>query len=474
MDELIGLSARRMVELLRAGEVTPAEALEASLARIAATDGAINALPTLCAERAADAAAAIAAGPAPDGAPWLAGLPISVKDLTDVAGVRTTYGSPIFADHLPERSDILVETLEERGAVVVAKSNTPEFGAGSNTFNEVFGKTRNPWDTSRTCGGSSGGAAAALAAGQVWLSTGSDLGGSLRTPAAFCSVAALRPGPGLVARAPARLPFDTLAVHGPMGRTVGDVALMFDAMVGAHRRDPLAMAAPAGRFIDAVDAPRPPARVAFSRDLGVTPMTAAVADVCAAAAARFAELGAEVVEATPDLSDAGAIFRVLREARAAAGLGPMLEDHRDQFKPELAREIEAGMALSADEVGRAERARGALFARLADFFAEVDVLLCPAMAVEPFDVDRRYVEEIEGQALETYYDWFAITYALSLTGCPVMSLPCGFTAGGLPVGLQMVAPPRREADLLGVAALAESLLGVGERTPIDPRPPAAA
>ena len=472
MSELFELTARRMVELLRRGEVSPAEAVEAALARSAATDGAVNALPTVCAGRARAAAERIAAEDGDHGA-WLAGLPIAVKDLTDVAGVRTTYGSPIYADHVPERSDILVERLEARGAVVVAKSNTPEFGAGSNTFNEVFGKTRNPWNTAKTCGGSSGGAAVALATGQVWLATGSDLGGSLRTPAAFCSVVGLRPSPGRVARAPVRLPFDSLAVHGPMGRTVGDVALMLDAMTGSQARDPLAMPAPERPFLAAVDSPRAPGRVAFSRDLGVTPMTGAVADVAAAAAARFAELGAEVVEATPDLRDAGEIFRVLRSARAVAALGPLLDQHRGDMKPEIVGEIEAGLALTAADIGRAERARGALFARLAAFFEDFDVLLSPATAVPPFDVDLRYVEEIEGQRLATYFEWFAIAFAISLTACPALSLPCGFSADGLPVGLQMVAPPRGEAALLSAAALAEEMFGLAARLPIDPRPPAA-
>ena len=469
MTDLIALTARQVVDFLRRGEVSPAACVEAALKRIEATDGAVNALPTLCPERAREAARRIAAGAGDRDSPaWLAGLPIVVKDLDDVAGVRTTYGSPIFADHVPERSGIMVETLEERGAVVVGKSNTPEFGAGSNTFNEVFGKTRNPWDTAKTCGGSSGGSAVALATGQVWLATGSDLGGSLRTPAAFCSVVGLRPSPGRVARAPSRLPFDNLAVHGPMGRTVGDVALMLDAMAGAHVEDPLALPAPARPFVEAVDSPAPPRRVAFSRDLGVTPMTGAVADVCAAAAARFAELGAAVEESTPDLHDAGEIFRVLRSARAVAGWEPFYREHRDLLKPEIVGEIEEGLKLTAADIGRAERARGALFARLAQFFDRFDLLLSPATAVPPFNVDRRYLDQIEGQRLATYHDWFAIASAVSLTACPALSLPCGFTDDGLPVGLQMVGKPRGEAALLSAAALAESLFELAGRLPIDP------
>ncbi|HJO69906.1 MAG TPA: amidase family protein [Rhodospirillales bacterium] len=469
MTELFRLTAREMVAVLRRGEASPLEAVDAALARIEAVDGAVNALPTLCAERARAQAQGLATGKAERDSPaWLAGLPIAVKDLTDVAGVRTTYGSTVFADHVPVRSDVLVETLEARGAIPIAKSNTPEFGAGAHTFNDVFGKTRNPWDLSRTCGGSSGGSAVALAAGEVWLATGSDLGGSLRIPAGFCSVVGLRPSPGRVARAPTTLPFDALSVAGPMGRTVCDVALMLDAMVGPHPRDPIALPAPALPFQAAVEAPTPPTRVAFSPDLGVTPVAAEIREICAAAAARFGELGATVEEACPDLGDAREIFQVLRAHRFAASYGAVYAQHKDALKPEVVWNVERGLALSSDEIGRAEIARARLYARMAAFFETYDLLLCPTTAIPPFDIDMRYPDEIEGQRLETYIDWFAVTYAITLTASPALSLPCGFTAQRLPVGLQMVGRPRAEASLLAAAALAEELFGVAAGLPIDP------
>jgi len=251
-DDLCMLTAVEAVALLRSGQVSSRELVEAALRRIEQVDPQLNALPTVCAERAFGQAEG-----ADRDAP-LAGLPIAVKDLNDVAGVRTTYGSPIYADHVPDRSDFMVERLEQRGAVVLAKSNTPEFGAGGNTFNEVFGETRNPWDTSRTCGGSSGGSAAALASGQVWLATGSDLGGSVRTPAGFCGVVGVRPSPGRVAAGPSPLPFETMSVEGPMGRTVADAALMLDAMAGLDPRDPLSLEAPGRPFADAAAAPTLP------------------------------------------------------------------------------------------------------------------------------------------------------------------------------------------------------------------------
>lgn len=463
-EELYKLSARQAVALLKRGEVSPVELIEAALARIAAVDRVVNALPTRCPERARKAALSVKRES------LLAGLPVAIKDLVEVAGVRTTWGSPIFADHVSTHSDISVETLERNGALVVAKSNTPEFGAGGNTFNEVFGRTLNPWNTALTCGGSSGGAAVALATGEVWLADGSDLGGSLRTPASFCSVVGLRPSPGRVASGPKADAFDSLAVVGPMARNVGDVALMLDAMVGADPRDPLALPAPARSFTAHLEAPRPPRRVAFSADLGSWPVAAEVRAVCAEAARRFEGLGAAVEEAAPDLKDAREIFQVLRALKFATGHAEKLARHRDKLKPEVIWNIEKGFRLTAEEIARATLARAALFYRMAAFFRDYDLLLCPAASVPPFPVEQRYVAEIEGHKFDNYIDWVGITYAITITGCPALALPCGFTRDGRPIGLQMVGRPRGEAALLEAAALFERAAGLAERLPIDPRP----
>jgi amidase len=273
-DELVRLTACAAVYVLKRGEISPLELVEASLARIAAVNPAVNAMVTLAPERARDQARRMVAQkqkPA-DERGWLAGLPLAVKDLNDLAGVRTTYGSPIFADNVPKRSDIMVERLEANGGVPIGMSNTPEFGAGANSFNEVFGETLNPWNTSLNAGGSSGGSAVALATGQVWLATGSDLGGSLRTPASFCSVVGLRPSPGRVAAGPGEIRFDTLSVNGPMARNVEDAALMLDAMAGWHIEDPLSLEAPAVGFRETARRRLVPKRVAFSTDLGITPV----------------------------------------------------------------------------------------------------------------------------------------------------------------------------------------------------------
>ncbi|MBB4287565.1 amidase [Roseospira goensis] len=473
-DDLTRLSARAVLALLKRGEISPPELIDAALARHAAVDGAVNAVPTLCPERARAAARRVmedAAGMDVAGPGWLAGLPVLIKDMTDVAGVRTTYGSPLYAEHVPGRSDVLVETLERRGAVVLGKTNTPEWAAGANTFNDVFGATRNPYDTRLTCGGSSGGAAVALATGMAWLATGSDMGGSLRIPAAFCGVVGLRPSPGRVARAPTADPWSPLSVEGPMARDVADCAVLLDAQAGATAADPLALEAPAHPFLAAAERPQAPRRVGWSPDLGLWPVDPEIAAICAAAVRRFEDAGVAVDDACPDFADARAVFQALRADAFVTQLGPVLETHRDRLKPEVVWNIEQGLAQTQADLSAAKRGRAALAARVAAFFETHDLLACPTTVVPPFPVEQRYVEEAGGRRFETYVDWLGITYTLTLTGCPVISIPCGSTAAGLPVGLQLMARPRAEAALFSWAALLEGLLG-WPAAPIDPVVPA--
>ncbi|MCC7272128.1 MAG: amidase [Alphaproteobacteria bacterium] len=471
LSELTRMTAVEAVRRLKAREVSPAELIDAALARIAAVEPQVNALPTLCPERARASAVALPRrGDADPAAPgWLAGLPVAIKDLLNVAGVRSTQGSPIFADHVPSRSDIVVETLERRGASVLAKSNTPEFGAGANTFNPVFGKTRNPWNTSLTCSGSSGGSAVALATGEIWLASGSDLGGSLRTPASFCSVVGLRPSPGRVARGPNLNMQDDLAIEGPMARNVADVALMLDAMSGPHPEDPLSVPPPARPFQDAVARPRRPVRIAYSPDLGFLPVHPEVAAVAERAARRFEAMGIPVDLAAPDLRDAQEIFQTLRALFFVTDKAELLRTHRAQLKPDVVWNIEKGMQLDCDTIGRAIRARSALLGRIGRFFQVYDLLLTPTVIVPPFDVDIISVRKVGDVAFDNYIDWVTMTYAISLTRCAALSLPAGFLADGRPVGLQMVGRPYGEADLLSGAALLEEALGLQDRVPIDPR-----
>ncbi len=471
MNDLVKLTARQAVAELKRGAVSPLELIDAALERIDETGGDVNALPTICADKARDYAARLPdldESDTPRG--YLHGLPIAIKDLKDVAGVRSTRGSPIFSDHVPDKSDLLVTNLESRGGIVLAKSNTPEFGAGANTFNEVFGKTRNPWDTSRTCGGSSGGSTTALASGQIWLASGSDFGGSLRIPASFCSVVGLRPTPGRVAHGPSGVPFATLSVEGPMGRNVGDVALMLDAQAGAYPGDPLSLPSPSRSFVDWVDNPTRPTKVAYSPDLGITPVDSEVAKICRSAIDRFTDIGAEVEEAAPDLGDAEWIFQTLRGAQFVASFDSLFEERRSDLKEEVIWNVEHGLSLSPRDIARAELGRGAIINRCAEFFQDYDILVCPTVVAPPFDVDIRYLTEIEGHAFPTYISWLILTFALTLTGCPVISVPCGFTKSGLPVGIQIMAPWKEEGYLLGVSALFEQAVGISGLVPLDPRP----
>jgi amidase len=467
---LVRETACAIVDKLKAGEVTPLDLLDALEKRIAEVDDKVNALPILCFDRARKHARALMEKPAAERG-RLAGLPVPIKDLTNVGGVLTTQGSPIYRDNVPAKSDILVEHLEANGGVIYAKSNTPEFGAGANTFNEVFGPTLNPWDISRSAAGSSGGAAVALAAGMAWLAHGTDMGGSLRNPASFCGIVGLRPSIGRVAHTPSSSIDRNLTVHGPMARNVEDLALLLDAMSGEHAADPLSLPMPPASFLSAARSGRKPKRIAYSPDLGITPVDPEVAAITRKAAERFAEAGAIVEEAHPDLREAHECFHVLRAFDFAMTKAALLRTKRDLLKPEVIWNVEEGLKLTVEQIARAEAQRVEMTARTVEFFKTYDLLLAPATIVAPFPIEQRYVAECAGKKFDNYVEWLGIVYAITLACCPALSLPCGFTASGLPVGLQMVAPPRGEAQLLAGAKLLEDVLGVRGITPIDPRQP---
>ncbi len=468
MTDLTRLTAIEVTDLLRIGAISPLDCLDALEKRIAAVNAPVNALVTLCFERARDHARRLTALPVHERG-RLAGLPVPIKDLVDVAGVRSTQGSPIFKDVVPTQSDIMVKHLEGEGGVVYAMSNTPEFGAGAHTFNEVFGITRNPWDTRLSASGSSGGAAAALATGMAWVAHGSDLGGSLRNPASFCGVTGMRPSPGRIAASVYSKIDGTLGVEGPMARNVADLALLFDAMVGTEPGDPLSLPREDVSYLAATRSAWKPKRVAVSRDLGISPVDREVADIVLAAARKLEREGVIVEEAHPDLADAMNCFQVLRAIGYATGMRQLLLDHRDKLKPEVIWNIEKGLKLTGDEIARAEAQRGTLFKRMHAFLDTYDLLLCPATIVPPFPVEQRYPTSCNGTKFTSYVDWLLIVGTITLCACPAISIPCGFTAAKLPVGLQIVAPNRGEAKLLAGAAFVEKTLGLGAITPIDPR-----
>ena len=471
MNELIARSATEIVHLLRERAISPVDVVKASAERIQQVDETINAMPTLCIEQAIEKAEALERQN-PMGQPhvptWLGGLPISVKDLTETAGVRTTFGSPIYRDYVPAKSDIMVKQLEFRGAIVMGKSNTPEFGAGASTFNEVFGITRNPWDTSKSVAGSSGGACASVATGEVWLATGSDLGGSLRTPASFNSVVGLRPSPGRVPMNRTFEPFGTQYVQGPIARSCQDAALFLDAMAGFHPSDPLSYPAPKKHYMSYIDNPVKPRRIGYSRDLGITVIDPEVDRICKDAVEKFEKIGVPIDEACSDFSGSIESFDVLRGASFVTNLIGEYEKHEPLLKPEVVWNIEKGLQRTADDIGRAQRTQARIFNSLMKFFDRFDLLICPCAIVPPFEADQRFVEFLGNHTFDTYYEWIAITFALTLTGCPVLAVPAGFTVEGLPVGLQIVGPPKAEGLVLSAGHLLEQLTEIPKLLPIDP------
>ncbi len=468
MDELIRCSATELKSRLDRSDVSPLDVMEAYADRISTINPMVNALPILCVEKALEKARKLTqSNTAPKDRGVLWGLPLAVKDYNDVEGLRTTYGSPLFADNVAKASDATVRKLLASGAIPIGKSNVPEW-AGAHTFNPVFGHTVNPWNSQVSAGGSSGGSAVALATGMTAIATGNDLGGSLRVPASFNGVVGLRPTPGRVPRG-SRLPaFDTLWVEGPMGRCVEDVALMLDGGTGFDAEDPLSFSSSGESFVQALEETALPKRVAFSADLGAVPVEDEVADICRSAANRFCELGIEVVDNTPDFTGVVESFQTLRGVLVAELMGEMLEEHRNNIAPEIVWNIERGLSVGNSELLSAKRVRSALYRGMSEFFSRYDLLLCPAVSVAPFPKSQRYVEQINGQPTKTYIDWIAITFAITMTACPALSLPIGFTKSGLPVGLQLVAPARAEAALLRAAHRAEELFDCASKTPLDP------
>ncbi len=451
-SDTLPTSATAIAAAVRARRLTAADVTIAALERVERVNAPLNAIVTLN-PRALDEArlvdARIAAG---EDAGLLAGVPVGIKDITPVAGVRTTYGSPIFAHHVPQEDAVVVARLRAAGAVVLGKTNTPEFAAGANTWNDVFGRTRNPWNPALSAGGSTGGGAAALAAGMIALAEGTDLGGSLRIPAAFCGVVGLRPTPGLVPTHPGDWVWDTISVSGPMARTVEDVALMLQVIAGASPDAPLGSSTRGRNFVAAATGGVPAGlRVGYCAEMAGIGMDASIAATCRAAAASLSSPAMPVREIALDLSEYRDAFLTLRAEWFIASMYDKLGDI-DRFGVNVRGNTDAGLGLDGRALGAAHHARGRLWHRMRALFTEVDCLLTPTVAVPPFPVEQNYPDEVAGRKMRTYVDWFATTFLLSLTGLPVASVPCGIDGRGLPVGLQVVGPPNGEERVLALAA----------------------
>ena len=466
MTGLVWQSARQLTGAIRTGKLSAVELMAATYDQIEGLNSNVNAIVNLLPRDEALAAAyeldkTRARGEALGA---LAGLPLAVKDLEDAKGFPTTFGFRPFAEAVAQADGEVAARMRRAGGIVIGKTNVPEFGLGSNTFNALFGATRNPYDLERTAGGSSGGAAAALATGMLAIADGSDMGGSLRNPAGFCNVVGFRPSIG---RVPDQRAFGWLArlsTLGPMARNVGDAALLLSVQAGYCATDPLSRMEPDPGFSGALECDPRTLRIAFSPDLGGLPVQAEVRERISAAAAVFADLGADVENACPNLDGAMAVFQVQRAATLAA-LGKQLDgqvpDWRRHAKDTAVWNIDKGLALCAEELIDAETERTQIYRRAAGFFERYDILLCPAAQVAPFPIGDEWVREINGQPMATYIDWMAVCCAITVLSAPAISVPGGFTPAGLPVGLQIVGAPGEDLKVLRVARLFEQATGHG-------------
>jgi amidase len=467
-DELCYLPAMKLAELIKEKEVSPVEVMQATFRRIAKVNPIVNAYCTLAEEQAMQAAQ-IAETAVMNKADLgvFHGVPLGVKDLAVTAGIRTTFGSHMFANNVPVEDATHVRKVKEAGAIIVGKTNTPEFGAGANTFNDLFGITRNPYDPRLTSSGSSGGSASALGAGLCHIAVGSDLGGSLRTPASFCNVVGLRPSPGRISNYPTQTLWNPLGVNGPMARNVTDMAGLLAVMAGRDERDPITQASDPLQFSNAVQKPDIRGwKVAWSSDLGFAPMDKGVAAFCEKAAQVFAsELGCQVETAHPNMTGVEDIFQTLRAAGMATNLGEALPRWRAKMQKNLVWNIEKGLNLTAVQVGKADVARGQLWQRVNKWFDDYDLLITPAAAVPPFVAETVSPPEIDGRTMETYVDWLGITYGITMSGLPAIVVPCGFNEAGLPIGLQIVSKYWNEAKILKAASAFEQVRPFNNTTP---------
>ncbi len=457
--------ATEQARMVRDGEISAVELMQTHLDQIELVNPAVNAVVTLVGDEAlagaadADKAQASGAELGP-----LHGLPAGIKDLVDTKGIRTTMGSSIYAENVPTSDALIVSRMKSAGAIVLGKTNTPEFGAGSQTFNQVFGATLNPYDTSRTCGGSSGGSGVGLACGMFPTTVGTDLGGSLRNPASWSNVVGLRPSPGRVPAAGA-LPWTSMSTAGPMGRTVADVALQLSVQAGPDPVVPSSLQEDPSRFADALDRDFAGTRIAWSRDLGGRPIEPVQTQVLDAQRHVFEDIGCMVEDAEPDLSEADSVFQALRAYAFAHGQEQNLKNHRDMLKDTVIWNAEEGLRLSALDVAKAEATRTELYRRIIAFFNEYDYLALPVTSVPPFSVDIPYPTVVNGVEMKTYIDWMWPCMDITVIACPAISVPAGFTPDGLPVGLQLVSAPQTDFELLQLAHAFEGATGFWKQRP---------
>jgi amidase len=465
-EELCFLSATEQSKRIREKSISAQELIRAHLDQIEKYNPVLNAIVTLTADSAmAEAYVADKAQEMGEKLGVLHGLPVAHKDLFLTKGVRTTFGSLAYKDFVPDVDSLPVERLKKAGGISLGKTNTPEFGAGSQTFNAVFGSTPNPYDLTKTCGGSSGGGAVALASGMVAIADGTDLGGSLRNPASFCNLVGIRPSVGRVPSWPESLGWYPFSVPGPMARTVQDVALAMVAMSGPDDRSPIALEAPGELFLNPLARSFKGCKIAFSANLGGLPVEPEVAKVVESTRAVFQELGCEVINDEPDISEADEIFMLWRAWRTELRITPLLKDHRALIKDTVIWNAEQGLSITGPQLVRAEAKRTELYHRMREFFKKYEFLVLPVSQVAPFPIDQEYPQEINGIKMQTYIDWQKSAYHISALGNPAISVPAGFTNTNLPVGIQIVGRHRDDFGILQLAYAFEQLTHFAQRKP---------
>ncbi len=468
-EELCYTPAHQIAELVKNKKISPVEVIETFIRRIEEINPKINAYCTVAGdyalEKARQAEEAVMSG-GPVGA--LHGVPVSIKDVTLTKGIRTTFGSKLYKDYVPDVDSAVVERLKAAGAIILGKTNTPEFAAGGSTYNDLFGATCTPWNLDYNSGGSSGGSAAAIAAGLCPIAGGNDLGGSLRIPASFCGVVGLRPSPGRVPAYPNELNWDTMSLEGPMARSVSDVALMLDVINGMDKRSPVAQLTKEESFFGSTVISREHSfKIAWSDNLNLTPVDEEVLSIARGSIDLFKAMGCSVREDNPDFSGLQETAAVLRGVRYAA----LYQDELDNpefisvVNPNIIGNARQGLALSGGSIARAEKHRSDLWDKMLEFFTKYDLLVTPTVPVKPFLADTAFPTEINGRAMDSYIDWIMLTYAFSVTGLPAISIPCGWTKEGFPVGLQIAGKPGSEREVLIAAALCEKANPWQDRKP---------
>jgi amidase len=462
-ESLTRRTARELAAMIKSRAVSPVEVLEAHLAAIARVNPKLNAIVTLAADRAKEHARAVeTAVMRGDRLGVLAGLPIAIKDITPTAGIRTTLGSPLYKDYVPDQDAEAVGRLKAAGAIVLAKTNTPEFAAGANTVNALFGATRNPWNPALSPAGSSGGSAVAVATGMVPIAQGTDFGGSIRIPAAFCGIVGIRPTPGLTPNHPTPLLWDPGQVHGPLARTAEDAALALDAMVGFSRLSPISVAPPWSSALAEVERCKDVRglRIAYASDIAAIGIDVEIDAICRQAARQLQDAGAAVEEIAFDASDGRDPYLIWRGAWMVGRQFTRLAQ-LEKFGENLKGNVKAGMNVTALDLAAAEHKRQEVFHRFQGLFERFDILLTPAAPVKPYPVEMNFPNEINGRKLDNYVDWIAPAFLITLVSLPAGSVPAGKTRDGLPVGLQIVAPRFEEPRILSVAKLVQQAHPIG-------------